>query len=209
MNPEPREMKLNNYIEALEQKSKSIFNNFVDFSDGCRMLILLERKKDGGHNKEERRTLQTRFSFSSEEYAKAIKELLLMRVLYPESRLYSSVNARNVKKVIRQIETELLDCHYADEERRMFTYNKLIKSARHFVMQQNCSETSLFIIDVDNEEGKDVQGEALQECERLGVEILKIYPTKNGFHIVTKPFNPTLWKHKAEIKKDALILLDY
>lgn len=206
---EPREIKLNNYIESLELKTEHIFEEFKDFSDGCRMLILLERKKDGGHNKEERRTLQTRFSFSEEEFKRAIKELLVMRIIYPESRLYSSVNARSIKKVIRRIEEELLDCHYSDEERRLFTYKKLIKSARHFVMQQSASETSLFVIDADDVEGKDIHGEVLKHCAELGVEILKPYKTKNGWHVIVKPFNPSLWKHTSEIKKDALILLDF
>ncbi len=206
---EPREIKLNNYIEALELKTEQIFNEFEEFSDGVRMLILLERHKEGGHNKEERRNLGTRFTFSPEEYKRAIKELLLMRLLYPQSRLYASVNPRNLKKVIRQIEVELLDCHYSDDERAFFTHKKLIKSARHFVMRQSCSETSLFIIDADDIEGRDVHGEVLKHCEELGVEILKSYKTKNGWHLITNPFNPSLWKHESEIKKDALVLLDY
>lgn len=204
-----RDIKLSNYIESLELKTKHIFNEFIDFTDGCRMLILIERTKDGGHNKEERRTLQTRFTFSPEEYKQALKEMLLLKIINPECRLYASVNSRDVKKIIRQIEVELLECHYADDERAMFTYKKLIKSARHFVMQQACANEKLFIIDVDNEEGKDIYGEALQECERIGVDILKTYKTKNGWHFIVKPFNPALWLHKSEIKKDALILLDY
>jgi len=204
---EKREIKLNNFLESLELKSQQICNDFDDFTDGCRMLILLERTKDGGHNKEEKRTLQTRFSFDKDSFKIAVSEMLLMRAIYPESRLYCSVNKRNVNKIIRHMETELLECHYADEERRIFTYRKLIKSARHFVMQQSCADESLFIIDADDEEGKDIYGEVLKECSDLDVEILKSYRTKNGWHVVTKPFNPALWKHKSEIKKDALILL--
>lgn len=205
-----RDIKLGNFLESVKQRSEAIFNDFVDFSDGARMLILLERKKDGGHNKEERRNIATKFSFSSEEYKNAIHEMLLMRVLYPETRLYASVNPRKIKSIIRKIEEELLDCHYSnDPEKNLFTHKKIIKSPRHFFMQQSCAETSLFVIDVDDIEGRDTQGEALEECARLNVDILKTYRTKNGWHFITKPFNPSLWKHESEIKKDALILLDY
>ncbi len=205
-----RDVKIGNYIESLEAKSNAIFDDFIDFSDGCRMLILLERKKDGGHNKEERRTLQTRFTFSPEEYKRAIKEMLLLRLLNPEARLYASVNSRNIKKVIQQVETELLWCHYSDEVNRLSTYKKLIKSARHFVMQQTCANDSLFIIDADNIEGRDIYAEVLIKCAKLNIDIVKCYKTKNGWHIVTKPFNPNLWDSSfGEIKKDGLILLDY
>jgi hypothetical protein len=76
-------------------------------------------------------------------------------------------------------------------------------------MQQRCANERLFLIDADDIIGRDVCGEVLKHCEELGVEILKSYRTKNGWHIITKPFNPSLWKHESEIKKDALILLAF
>ena len=203
-----RPMNINNYLENLDFKVESIFKSFYDFTSGVRMIILLERKKDGGHNKEDRRTLCTRFTFSSEEYKYALKEMLLLRLIYPETRLYSSVNSRNLKKIIRNVETSLLDAHYADEECSFSVHKKLIKAPRHYVMQQSVSDTSFFVLDVDDVEGKDTYGEALQKCAELEIEILKAYKTKNGWHIITKPFNPSIWT-LCEIKKDALILLDY
>lgn len=206
---ENRDIKLGNFLDSIELKTKQICREFEQFTDGARMLILLERKKDGGHNKEERRNLGTKFSFSSEEFAYAVKELLLLRLIYPESRLYSSANQRDVKKVIHKIETELLDVHYSnDEEKNTFTYKKLIKSPRHFFMQQANAQTKLFVLDVDDVEGEDLHDKALRLCAELEVEIVKSYRTKNGWHIVTEPFNPALWT-VGEVKKDALLLLDY
>lgn len=67
---------------------------------------------------------------------------------------------------------------------------------------------SLFLIDVDNVEGEDIMGLALAALAECGAEIVKQYATKNGWHIITKPFNPTTWNGKlGEIKKDGLILL--
>ena len=205
-----RTQKIGNLLDGIEIKANNICQEFVGFTNGLRMIILLERKKDGGHNKEERRNLSSRFTFSSDEFQRALKELLLLKEMYPESRLYSSLNPRDTKKVIRQIERELLELHYCkDEVQTIYTHKKVIKSPRHFVMQQTCADDSLFLIDVDNIEGKDTYGESLKECEKLGVRILKTYQTKNGWHIITKPFNPSLWKLESEIKKDALILLDF
>ena len=205
-----RTRKIGNLLEEIEIKSNNICQEFVGFTDGLRMIILLERKKEGGGNKEERRNLSSRFTFSSDEFQRALKELLLLKEMYPGSRLYSSLNPRDSKKVIRQIERELLELHYSkDEVQIIYTHKKIIKSPRHFVMQPTCSDDSLFLIDVDNIEGKDAYGDALKECEKLDVRILKTYQTKNGWHVITKPFNQSLWKLESEIKKDALILLDF
>ena len=206
-----RDVKINSIIRDVELETDNICDNYKLFTDGFRMLILMERKKDGGHNKEESRSIITRFTFGPDSFKKNVKEILLLqKILYPTCRLYLSVNPRNMKKVIRSIETDLLYAHYSDDENRDNTHKKLIRSPRHWVMQQSNSDGSLFIIDVDDVEGRDIQGEALKKIEEIGVEIIHLYKTKNGWHIVTNPFNPNLWDNSlGEIKKDALLLLKW
>ena len=44
----------------------------------------------------------------------------------------------------------------------------------------------------------------------IGAEVIVSYETKNGYHVITKPFNPNLFNSDfGEVKKDALLLLDY
>jgi len=74
-------------------------------------------------------------------------------------------------------------------------------------MNPNTKATSYFLFDVDNIVGRDVMGETLQEMGDLGVVELYRKSTRNGWHIITEPFNLTLWKGKAEIKADGLLLL--
>jgi len=76
-------------------------------------------------------------------------------------------------------------------------------------MQPSQRKTSLFLFDVDNEEGRDVMGEAL--CVIPNEYILYTYATKNGWHIITNPFNYTEIKlpKNCEFKKDALLLLSF
>jgi hypothetical protein len=51
---------------------------------------------------------------------------------------------------------------------------------------------------------------AEKQLSELKVEIVAKYQTKNGTHLITKPFNPNLFNGEfGEIKKDALMLLDY
>ena len=60
----------------------------------------------------------------------------------------------------------------------------------------------LFLFDVDNEEGRDVIGESLQVIP--SEHIIKPYPTRNGWHILTNPFDYTKLNlpKNCEFKKD-------
>lgn len=74
-------------------------------------------------------------------------------------------------------------------------------------MQPAQRDSSYFLFDCDDEEGRDVHGEAL--CEIPNEHIVKSYKTKNGWHIVTTAFNHTTVKlpKGVELKKDGLLLL--
>jgi len=203
-------MKLSNYVQNVVSRAENIIETFGSFSDGSRMLMLMQREKDGGSHHEERRNLCTRFTFNEDQFKRAVEELLFLMALYPNSRLYMNLNTRSLPKVIRQVERELLDLHYSgDAEIVRNTHEKLIRSPRHFFMQPNVRDESLFLIDVDDEPGKDIMGEVLTHIAELKIEEVMRYKTKNGWHVVVKPFNPNLWKHRSEIKKDPLLLLAY
>lgn len=206
-----RDKKVSNLLMDVEQKRNSIIENFNEFTDGVRLMMLLERKKDGGSNKEERRVSFSKITLNKDDFKNSLLQVLMLQAtIYPNHRLYLSVNARNLKKVVRDMEVSLLESHYADETCRTNTHAKLLKSPRHWLMQPKNSTTSYFILDIDNIEGRDIEGEALKKIADLGISIIKKYKTKNGWHIVTEPFNPALWDNSlGEIKKDGLILISY
>jgi hypothetical protein len=197
--------------KSIEERAAELCETFSGFTGGLRMLILLHRSKDGGHRDEEKRAIISRFTFSETSFQSALEDLLLLRrVLYPHTRLYSSVNERDPAKVLRIIDQESLDYKYCNSEEMLQNFRKkLIKSPRHFVMQTRTAIGNSFMIDVDNVPGKDVEGEALTLLSELKVPIKVKYRTKNGWHIITEPFNPKKWTHSSEIQKDGLILLDF
>lgn len=207
-----REQKLSNLLNDVKNKRDTIVNNFQGFTDGVRLLLLLERKKDGGHNKEETRVSFSKVTLNEKDFEKGLLEALtLQATIYTNHRLYLSVNSRDRDKVIHNIEEDLLFSHYSGSQEQVDGIrNKLLKKPRHWLMQPKNSTTSYFILDIDDEEGRDIEGEALKKIEELGVDILLKYRTKNGWHIVTKPFNPSLWDSSlGEIKKDGLMLISY
>lgn len=205
-----RDKSLSNAISSIQDRVNHICDDFKDFTDGFRVLMLLQRNKDGGSNEEEKRIFESYVTTSPGEFKRKLFNLMLIKSTSKiPLRIYVNLNPRNPFKVIRYIEHALLDAHYSDEEGRESVYKKLLKNQRHYLMQQENRDSSLFIIDVDDVDGKDAMGEALAEMEKIKVQEIKRYRTKNGWHIIVKPFNLSLWKGPGEIKKDALILLDY
>lgn len=78
-------------------------------------------------------------------------------------------------------------------------------------MSPSCRTETSFLIDIDDKESiADTIIYAKRLLEELKVKIIFTYLTKNGSHIITEPFNPTLWdKELGEIKKDSLLLISY
>lgn len=192
------------------RKAKDIFDNFVDYTDGIRVLFLIHRNKEGGEtNNTKVRKIITK---NSKEFFNELCKLVDEQTREKEIpyRIYSSLNARNVEKAIHKFKQEQLDADYYDNESRHSFYYDLKNRFIGALMTPSCAVDKMFLFDCDNEEGRDVCGEALQELSRLNAEIVNIYKTKNGFHIITKPFNPTSFSvNGVELKKDALLLLSY
>ena len=58
-----------------------------------------------------------------------------------------------------------------------------------------------WIIDVDGSDAKDIVYpliEAADECLPVGKKLLALYPTKNGFHIISRPFNKQEFEAKNQ-----------
>lgn len=196
------------YEEIKIKKAKEIFENFKDFSSGYRVLFLLQRHKEGGEtNNSKLHKIVTR---NPEEYFEAIKKLVgeKMNSELP-LRVYASVNERDFEKAIRQFKYEQLDADYYDPVQRDNFYLDIKNRFIGCLMQPPQRKTSYFLFDVDSVEGRDVYGELLHVVP--DEMITHRYKTKNGWHMITKPFNYTTLKlpEGVEMKKDALLLLDY
>ena len=205
-----RNAKIEQFLEQVESDVSEILSDIPEIlTTGYRTLFLLERHKDGGSNKEERRAFSFAVVTDKDSLIVKLREYLWLRYLHrdKELRIYLSVNARNSHKATRNILDTLLDALYADEINRSLIERKVLKGSRSYIMNPNTRATSYFLFDVDNIEGRDVMGETLQEMCDLGVVELYRKVTRNGWHIITQPFNLTLWKGEAEIKSDGLILL--
>jgi hypothetical protein len=174
--------------------------------------MLTWRGKDGGNATRPDRIAIKRITTNEEEFDKAFDELAVLKSQSKNPlRIYSSVNSRDIKKAQREFKQRQLDADYFDEDSRNQFYLDIKNRWISCLMKQNCREETLFLIDIDEEvTDQDCKVLAREHLKNLGVEIVYEYPTKNGTHIITKPFNPNLFNTNfGEVKKDALLLIDY
>jgi len=182
------------------------------FSDGIRMIMLCQRNKEGRDTNKTDRASYRKISTNKDEFFKILEEF---QIIKNESdvpmRIYSCVNKRDIRKAIMDFKREQLEADYYDEQSRNNFYfdvkNRWISS----LMKQNARAETLFLIDIDNIVGNTRDISYVEKhLKDLNVEIITKYETKNGVHIITKPFNPNLFDSRfGEIKKDALLLLDF
>ncbi len=194
--------------EEIKKKVEAIFDEFKNFTDGVRCLFLIQRHKEGGETNNSK--LQKFITRSPEEYKIALAKLVKEQLTSDATlRIYACVNPRNFNKAIHKFKVEQLDTDLYDQNQKENFYLDVKNRFIGCLMQPQQRAESLFLFDVDNVEGKDIQGEVLSLIPNEN--IVKVYPTKNGWHVVTLPFNYTTIKlpEGCEIKKDALLLLSF
>lgn len=196
------------FEEEKKKRVESIFEEFKNFSTGTRCLFLLQRHKEGGETNNSK--LKKYITRNSDEFKKALT-LLVDEMMDSELtlRIYSCVNPRNFNKAIHKFKVEQLEADLFDEIQKQNFYLDIKNRFIGCLMQPCSRDGSLFLFDIDNIPGRDIDGETLRVIP--GELIVKHYPTKNGWHLVTKPFDYTKIKlpDNCEMKKDALLLLAY
>lgn len=170
------------------------------FKEGVRGVMLIHRNKDG-HIGNAQRTCIKKISKNKEEWTEAVQYFeRLQRLAFPLHRIYSCVNSRDMAKAIHEFKVRQLYHDYGNSEELERFYQDIQNRFFSCLMNPNCRKESNFLIDCDSEEE--------YECalKTLPKELIVYqYPTRNGHHIISKPFNPN--EYQIEIKKDDLIYI--
>ena len=192
----------------MNEEINTIMETFKNFTDGHRMIMLTLRGKEGGKVNNPDKVSRRKISANKEEFKKILEEFLKIKNSSPNIplRIYSSVNARDINKGIREFKRRQLESDYYDEDSKYKFYLDIKNRFLSSIMVPASRAETKFLIDVDYDEG-DNGWIIEQELLEAKVDILFTYKTKNGMHIVTEPFNPNLVSYK--VNKDALLLLTY
>lgn len=170
-------------------------------TQGTRGVMLLRRNKDGQEGNAQRHSIK-RITQNTEEWKAAVLELREIQKNLPSHRIYSSVNARNMIHAIREFRRRQLECEFGSDLELEAFYVDIKNRFFSCLMNPNARNVTMFLIDCDSDEEYKA---ALNQLDGK-VAILFDYPTKNGRHLITEPFNPNKFDG-LQIKKDDLVYI--
>lgn len=205
-----REKKEINIRQDLYEQAVAIAEDFGDFTVGYRCLFLIHRSKEGAEvsNNDKLRKI---ISYNHLEFVDSLYSLLEDKSRSPHAlRIYSSANERDFDKAVRNFKFAQLEADYYDEKSKHQFYCDVKNRFISALCSPRSSKTNNFIIDCDSVSEHEECLKKIAEMPGGNDLIIKQYPTKNGWHIITKPFNPTLLGDLApKINRDGLLLLAF
>lgn len=195
----------------IDARVKEIADVFGPFMRGTRVLLLLQRKKEGGNTREDRRRHVGFAATDEKEIMERIRQLVTLQMMSKEPlRVYMSVNPRDIRKANYEFRRRLLqdECDGMVEVHGKVMQDRWISA----LMATNADkgvQDKYFILDVDDT-GDDVMGKVLRRMDELGVVEQMRYRTKNGWHVVVDPFRRDLWDVEGVgVQVDGLLLLSF
>ena len=109
-----------------EKKADKIIEKFSSYTSGVRMLMLIQRGKEGGKGETNNKKTVRRITTNSGEFRNSLIELLEIKEkkkgIY---RIYSCVNSRNINKAIRIFKQRQLDADYFAEDQKYKFYTDI------------------------------------------------------------------------------------
>lgn len=123
-------------------------------------------------------------------------------------RIYATANSRNLKKAIQLFKHDIVDMDVQPDNVVSDFYSAIKSRFASCLMRPSSRSSSNFVFDIDDPMTLD---EALKIFEDSGFtdKIIKQYSTKNGWHIVTEPFNYNKLTTQIPFHRDGLLLLKY
>jgi len=148
-------------------------------------------------------------------WERKFKKLLTLVRHYPsrakpeDYSIYITYNPRSLVKALRLLRIKMLDWETniissGDLSQYLMHLKKLDREFISCLQKPEArSRKWHFLIDVDNLNKLDL---VRKQIEKLGLEVCAESKTKNGMHILVKPFNLQLWKpiEDVELKRDGL-----
>ncbi len=184
------------------------------FKKGLRLIMLIQRGKEGGKSNKPDRVSIRKLSSNEIEFNEIVEEFEKIKEnTNKELRIYSCMNKRDINKAIHEFKKLQLDAEYWDSESRNRFYLDIKNRWISCMMKPNSRAESFFLIDID-EKNEEIISQIKDKLTRLPTSpqttIIFEYQTKNGYHLITTSFNPSLFKFdNVEIKKDGMLLLEY
>jgi hypothetical protein len=179
-----------------------LINSLISFENENQFYFLqiLKRRKDNPEMTKDVSVIDNFYIYNKEDLNK-LKDRIITLCERNNARACIRLNVRDTEKIAMFTLKEVTDC--------IINKNfKNVKSAYTSCCGKYPSDINKkWIIDIDTKDSDFVE-EVINFLYSIDKMIIyaKI-PTKNGFHIITSPFNPNLFKYKIDIHKDNMTIL--
>lgn len=191
-----------------------IIKQYLDFSnpDTYYFLQIIQRRKDNPDLGKDMRIIDDIFIYTLEQFER-MEDEIITKCITNNARAYFRLNKRSLKKsamqLLKKVTTMIIDENY-----------KSVKNAYSSVSGEfHNDDDKKWIVDIDNvvyDDNFEYKHEPmLKILKTLQIEtgrepLLNLIPTKNGVHIITRPFNVHMFKiyyPTIDIHKDNPTLL--
>ena len=186
-------------IDNFEQISELL--SWEDSNDFY-FVQILKRKKENPELSSNSYVVKT-YYITSLDNLNFYKEEMKMLAKFHNARVYINLNKRNFEKCSLQTARIILD-QIANKD-----YKSSRKAFNTICGKYSSDTDKKWIIDVDDNSSKkfyDWLKEELDKLQPIGPKFITHIDTKNGYHIISKPFNLAefneLFRDKQELKPD-------
>jgi hypothetical protein len=180
----------------MEVNNSAKIGTMISFDkDDFYFVQILKRRKDNPEMEKDMVVIKNYYIESMDQYIKVIPRIIEL-CKYENARAYFRINKRNYKKISLQMIKRVADHISSGNERA-------IKNVFDSVCGEFHSDNDKkWIVDIDFKDFEDrmsVLGHVHTFINDLqtgtGREpMMEILPTKNGYHLITRPFNISLFK---------------
>lgn len=174
----------------------------LEYTNGVRTILLASRLKDGA----DKIIRITSVSSSSNQFVSILND---MRKNKRESdRIYASLSQRDILKAARSFKHKLIEADYDQNPEDFYKNinNHWVSSL--MINTSTLKSDKLWMFDCDSQEEYMT---ICQELLTLSVPIHYQYSTKNGVHVIVKPFNRQLLSENSlkSLSDNSLMLWSY
>lgn len=198
------------HIEKLDELTEKISQRFKGFTDGIRVVMLIDRGVMNA-NKGSKRWINKIITHDHDSWISAVRRLLELQyhILNPDVRMYSCINDRKLDQGIKHFQHLQLDVL---PEQKLRFYTKINNTFCSALMKPEQKNSRYFLLDVDQDDKAvaPVEEVTLFICKN-GIKTIANYPTKNGHHFIVEPFDMRLAQNLqyVTVQKDGLLLLHW
>lgn len=167
-------------------------SRFISFpnEDEFYFIQIIQRKKENPELGKNNKCIKTYFIYNFEQLNKKKQEIIDICNQF-NARAYIHLSKRNRKTIALEMLSSLADRIKLNQfEKLSDLYNSCCGI--------NKGTEKLWVVDIDNEDINNLARiyNTISHLEPFGQKILAEFKTKNGFHLITKPFNKQKFKEK-------------